>query len=446
MNKWNDDIEKKIVEDGEKMGMTFKEEFWDEMENILDENEAIIPIVPLSGADHANSFEEGPFREEYWDEMSLILDKEDRRKRRAFFLRWSGDIASILLLTFLLIQPKDLDEVNSGNQPLFASEKNQKNTLSTISPKIDELKSTPEEISRTKRNQNDMFHSVQDTPGERLNNTNSVLNRMETVQNPPQILPLNKNLTIPTIDNEVPLNNDIRLDPKSLGSMDILTPRINSSTSSEVHHIRNRRVTLRPLSIRLFAASNISLAPKGNISDASRVGSSNALGIEVLKHQVNWSYSLGVNWTHRTGVNHELLLTRSTYGARLYREYQSVKYKSIGSIGIPVGVNYHQRRNVFGIKVTPTWNLAINSTYHRYNNYNSQELLVKNNYGIKEGINSFDMRLQFMYERRITERFAVGVNFSTGLLNQIDQELIPNTQGLREYSIGLNASYTLKSF
>jgi hypothetical protein len=85
----------------------------------------------------------------------------------------------------------------------------------------------------------------------------------------------------------------------------------------------------------------------------------------------------------------------------------------------------------------------VNSTYHRYTNYNSDELLVKNNYGIKEGINPFDLRLKLMYQRRLNENLAVGVNVSTGFFNQIDPNIITNSKGMKEFSVGVNVQYTL---
>ncbi|MFK7785294.1 MAG: hypothetical protein AB8B56_09265 [Crocinitomicaceae bacterium] len=446
MTDWNDDIEKKIVEDSEKMGMTFKEEFWNEMETILDENEAIIPIAPISGNDHLDAFDEGPFREEYWDEMSLILDQEDRRRRRAMILRWGADIAAILLLTFVLFKPTTSIISNSKNQTLTAKENKLENRSLTDKPTSDELTSTSPTNTLTEQLENNTFHSVQITPPESTDNAELVLSRMETVVDSPDPMTPKETTLLYSLENEETLKSINDLDPKDVRMIGFFHPEISQLESHELNKERLPRMRIRPLSIRLVAATNAALAPKGNVSDASRVGSSNLVGIELMKHQVNWSYSFGINIAHRTGLNHELLLTRSTYGARLYREYQSVNYKSIGSIGIPVGVNYHLRRNVFGIRIMPTWNVMVNSTYHRYTNYNAQELLVKNNYGIKEGINTFDMRLRLMYERRITERLALGVNLSTGFFNQIDQTLIPDTKGLKEYSIGLNASYTILNF
>jgi hypothetical protein len=446
MKEWND-IEKLIVEDSEKMGMPFKEEFWDEMENILDDNEAIIPIVPASGVDHLDAADDGPFREEYWDEMSLILDQEDRKKRRALLWRWAGDLAAILLITFILVQPKNTGIIDSSDRALSASkETSNKTNNTTTKPSPEKLESTTPDNTQTELQVNNAFHSVQPTQGEQTEPAEPVLNRMETVANLDETRPSDTPSSNSFVDDGLGLTDIGTLNTDEIRTMDMLNPGISYTKSLDSKNGRIPRMRIRPLSVRLFAASNLALAPEGNVSDASRLGSSNQLGIEVLKHQVNWSYSLGMNFAHRTGLNHELLLEKSTYGARLYREYQSVTYKSIGSIGIPVGVNYHHRRNVFGIRMTPTWNVMVNSTYHRYNNYSSDELLVENNYGIKEGINAFDLRLQLMYERRITERFSLGVNFAAGLFNQIDETLIPNTKGLYEYSVGVNASYTLMKF
>lgn len=108
MKDWSD-IEKQILADGEKMGMPFQDDYWGEMEALLDDNE------------------EGPFQEAYWDEMSLILDKEDRKKRRALFFRWVVDSAAILLIGFVLFNHNSPISSSANNNVALDSD----NTVNT---------------------------------------------------------------------------------------------------------------------------------------------------------------------------------------------------------------------------------------------------------------------------------------------------------------------------
>ena len=433
MNNWND-IEKKIVEDSEKLGMTFQEGYWEEMEHMLDENDEDIASAALFGSSGLSSGDEGLFQEEYWDEMSLILDKEDRRRRRALWLRWTFDAAAILLLMFTVFNHEVAPvEINKNHQEFAASTER---LNETPTEKIEENTAiTPLElVTETEEDQTIIKPEsslAQNTPFKVNNSTPKSSIKLEKSSKPENTLQQGFS------------KQTSGFAPLSLPTISLNSPEIVRSESLDGFKNKPRRNRMLPISVNLTASSNLALAPEGNISNPSRIGSNSSFGIEVLKHQVNWSLSLGTKFSHKTGLNHELLRTNATYGARLYREYQSVKYNSIGSIGIPVGVNYHRKRSVFGIRLTPTWNVMVNSTYHRYNNYNSDELLVNNNYGIKEGINPFDLSLKLMYQRRLTENLAVGVNVSTGFFNQIDPNMITDSKGMKEFSVGLNVQYTI---
>lgn len=452
MKEW-DDIEKRIAADSEKLKMEFQEEFWDDMEVMLDENENVIALSSVSEDIPFVSTNEELFKEEYWDEMSLILDKEDKKRRRVLFFRWSFDLAAISLLALMLFQPDTPLISNEGVQTLAQS--NQTNADETLTT-VNQVEKTEKAEILAPAETNTASNAKQ--PGNQLLREQLVRHSTPQAEQAGVVSPTTPVTAIAksSVANNLSASTDNLLSEQSNFESSIRelktvpavvistvnSPLVNQTTLGQLNTSK-RGLHLRPLSINLTANMNAALAPTGNVENKARLGSSTSLGIEVQKHLVNWSYSLGTTISHRTGLNHELFIAKSTYGARLYREYQSVSYKSFNSIGIPVGVNYHHKRDVFGFKLIPTWNLMVNSTYHRYNNYNSDELLVRNNYGIKEGINPFDLKLQLSYQRRITERLSVGMNITKGFFNQIDQNIITNSDGLRDFSVGFSMNYTL---
>jgi len=352
MNNWND-IEKKIVEDSEKLGMTFQEGYWDEMEHMLDENDEDIASAALYGSGGSSSGDEGLFQEEYWDEMSLILDKEDRRKRRALWLRWTFHAAAVLLLMFTVFNHNNstVDISNSNQQLADSTQSSKENTAKTATA------STAENLN--KNNAPTPLNSIV----KREEDQTAIKSELLT-QN--VLRKRNNSTPISSIKLEKSSKPEMSFQPEelsqqtsslaalSLPTISLNSPEIVRSESLNGFKNKPRRNRMLPISLNLVASSNVALAPKGNISNQSRIGSNTSLGIELTKHQVNWSLSLGANFSHKTGLNHELLRTKATYGTRLYREHQSVEYKSIGSVGIPVGVNYHRKRDVFGIRLTPT--------------------------------------------------------------------------------------------
>lgn len=435
MSEW-DDIEKKIIDDSEKLEMAFQDEFWDEMEALLDENDA------QHGVGIPNSDREELFREEYWDEMALILDNDDKKKRRVLWMRWAFDTAAILLLVFTVIHPGAEGVLTNTSQVAMESHTSEHDS-ETTSERATNQKSTGAHTSSN---------------GTQVSNPHDYASQFSTIEGTDtKVLDeeirrssADRSALISASNNHAnePINPSVSSDMEQLRTisfMDLSKRNDELSNSNDLDILRKKlnRRRFGPISINLVMGSNLALAPSGNVSNKARFGTQSSVGLEVRKHYAQWSYGVGANLTHRTGLNHELNLVKSTYGARLYREYQSVQYKSINSVGIPVSMYYHRKRDIFGLKVIPTWNILVNSTYHRYTNYNSDELLVRNNYGIKEGINPFDLQLQLNYQRRLSEKFSVGISVTKGFFNQIDQTIITNSMGLREFSVGINANYTL---
>lgn len=433
MSEWND-IEKRIVEDSEKLGMAFQDEFWDEMEVLLDENDA------QQGTGAPTSGDEELFREEYWDEMALILDHEDKKKRRVLWLRWAFDTAAILLLAFTVIRPSaeglhpNTSQVASESQTseddaevISENGTNQKTTETNTSSNGIQVSNPHEDASQASTSEE--MKVPNEEMGSSSKDRSALISSSNNHANEPIDLSASSNME--------------QLHTVSLMDLSKRNDELSNSNDLDVLRKKLNRRRFGPVSFNLVMGSNLALAPSGNVSNKARFGTQSSIGLDVRKHYAKWSYGVGADFTHRTGLNHELTLVKSTYGARLYREYQSVQYKSINSIGIPVSMYYHRKRDVFGLKLTPTWNVLVNSTYHRYTNYNTDELLVHNNYGIKEGIRPFDLKLQLNYQRRLSEKFSVGISVTKGFFNQIDQTVITNSKGLREFSVGLNANYTL---
>lgn len=67
---------------------------------------------------------------------------------------------------------------------------------------------------------------------------------------------------------------------------------------------------------------------------------------------------------------------------------------------------------------------------------------VNNNWGVKDGIKKFDMRMGVGYEFELNQRFAVQLNGSAGLFDRSDDEFIHDEFKDREMNVTLGIKYT----
>ena len=198
--------------------------------------------------------------------------------------------------------------------------------------------------------------------------------------------------------------------------------------------------------VYLTSGALLAYAPNGNATDKSFMGLGGSAGIGYEIQIKYWIFSTGVTINYRTGINNDLQYNRKYYGSRLYTETDQISYKAITRLEFPLSANYIVDKNVFGMSVIPVYNAAVNSTYQRFNSYNDDQLVVKNNFGIRDGIKKYDLKVQVSYSRRISESLEFGGNASLGLFNQIDTGIISDSKGYRDISLGVFMKYNFLRF
>ena len=86
---------------------------------------------------------------------------------------------------------------------------------------------------------------------------------------------------------------------------------------------------------------------------------------------------------------------------------------------------------------------AMNSNMSFRNNHVEEITTVNNNWGVRDGINSFDVRLGIGYEYQLTNRIALQLNGNIGMLDRTDNAFMNSEIIDREMNVTAGIKYTL---
>lgn len=73
--------------------------------------------------------------------------------------------------------------------------------------------------------------------------------------------------------------------------------------------------------------------------------------------------------------------------------------------------------------------------------FSTEITTVNNNWGVKEGINKFDIRMSLGYEYEVSDRLGIQVNSYFGMFDRTDNEFLHNEQRDKEISVMLGLKY-----
>lgn len=465
MKDWND-IEKELKGDAEALNFQFDDQYWDEVEQLL-------PATEVEAGTTAESISEPTipaftFQEEYWDDVEQSLDKRDRRRRFIFYFKLAGGIAAVVAVIGIvfpwnavtvknpLIQGGSLLSGVTIEEPTKTHDTQKSTTFATTqltTSNVAEETVTPIEapsVERALSTPSTANTSIADTALNR-----SITDSEQQVQEEPVEVEFAIPLVESTSNSEVNFQAEERKQPaeeeltflsqKALPSPLFLT---DSNAMSATPHLNDLPTKKSIIGSKIFLTTGamIGYAPRGNAEERSLIGLGGLVGIGYQMQVSNWIFSTGVSVNYRTGINTDLQYNRKYYGARLYTETDHVSYKAITRLEFPLSALVIVNRNTVGVGLIPVYNAAVNSSYHRFNSYDNNELFVKNNFGIRDGIKKYDLKVQLSYSRLLTESFEFGGNASVGLFDQIDREIITNSNGYRDVSLGIFIKYHFLRF
>jgi len=431
MKNWNE-IEKVLKQEAQSLNFRFDEAYWVELESQLPGEDDILtfPEEALPEADRP-AFE---FKDAYWDDVEQMLDKRDRAKRFAFFFRLTGAAAAVGIFVWsvgvwnpstvkTLSHSIDYQQYISFNDLVvrYMNRVIVTDDQTTLAPLSSLLKEDHSPVSFSAVKKDPPMLVSESNFGSIGIETDSITNAIQQVENWPvlerKVLPF----TLQTINKD----------------------QIRFSTELDAGQKSNRIVDSK---LFLTTGAVIAYAPKGNATEKSLIGWGSIAGVGYQMELRKWTYSAGINLEYRTGLNNDIRYERRYYGARLYTETDLISYKALMRLEFPINAQIKFDKNALGFGITPVYNAGVKSTYQRFNSYNNNNLFVNNNFGIREGVKKYDLKIQLNYARQLTNSLEASGSVSVGLMNQINRNTITNSKGYRDVSIGVSLKYNLLTF
>jgi hypothetical protein len=461
------DIEQLMKDQSQNQSFTFEGSFWDDVDSMLDANQGISGGLTNDEAVHAaettlasgtsgQSFE---YKESYWSEMSAALDRAERRKK---FILWSKLVGAaavlgvISLSAYIFIQDGTelTDEVHLTNQNssfeiqelssgrINSEKANHSNTISENAMAAANF----EKGSVILKNGN-VQSNVKDESDHLSNNRQAPSDKL----NDESLISDNKNNVIAKNDAQND-NRDVKKnDVDQLTLSKELIPVLGSHTvdlSSELSLIPklNNARNFKSSTFSIHVGALLANAPESNLEGNSRVGYGFKGGLSYQFIKNRWGLETGLNFIYRNGLNQRFNQNSNRYGMSLYREINQTMYKSMMSLEIPLMATVQLNRHRIGLGFSGVYNIAVNSTLKKSNNVSDSEEIVRNNYANSDGMNKFDARVQINYEFKINQHFDVGLTAQYGLLNQVNTDVIPASEGYNELNASIYIKYNIFKF
>lgn len=454
------DIEQLMKNQSQKQSFNFEGSFWDDMDSMLDANsvgstnlsseESVHAAEStLASAVNGQSFE---YKESYWSEMSAALDRAERRKK---FILWSklAGAAAVLgvisLSAYVYIQDGTelTDEVhlNNQNSSFEIQELPTKRVVVGIENKSNALNDNS--LAFTNADQRDVLDKkkyVQSTKSHKsidLSNKSHIpfdeMDKESLISHDKQ-----KDLVINEANKKDAFELMLSKELIPVLSIDAFNPSLELSLLPKLNESRYLSSSI----FSVHAGALLANAPQGKIEGNNRVGYGFKGGLSYHFSKNKWGLETGLNFIYRNGLNQRLNQNSNRYGMSLFRETNQTIYKSMMSLEIPLMATVQLKRHRIGLGFSGVYNMAVNSTLERSNNISDEKEIVRNNFANTEGMNKFDARIQLNYEFKINQHFDVGLTAQYGLLNQVNTDVIPASEGYNELNASIYLKYNILKF
>lgn len=403
------------------------------------------------------------YRTAYWHEVKNLLDKSDKK---IFFYRWSAAAIILLLLSFGFYNQNDFnthnESVGSSNSTaqfgILAINNNSTNFIDNIANNQIENKDNIVENNASDA----IFNSSQ-------NEQNNSSNQENTVQSNQLV----KNETL----SEIALKNSVEFLNKDFAEV-----KIENSNKTELYQESTNQVD-ESLS-GLFSLSR----PQNLIVKNENATITNAPEIEITNYKPSASHELSVIASSGLGNRYSKVEFIPSLRTQFGFEYMRTGYGKLNGLdlGFSLTMN-HARQNGIGTErrvnvyneyggVDKFWyklqlkdmiyanvsfngaiefarkqklRFAVGLDYLMFVQSNLSYKIdtdegiqtVNNNWGVKEGLSKFDIKLGLGYEFKFTPRFSALANASIGFLDRTDDKFIQKSIFDQEMNLTLGLKY-----
>lgn len=415
------------------------------------------------------------YHSSYWQEAKALLDRQDRA---VFFTRWSAIAAILMLISFtgnlLNPAPIEVDGMLANNENSKAID------LEYTVPAYEHAVNVHESLMADKElgnytdlsrqlnvNNNQLADNFSGQESNVLNNTNEQETNTHNTHSQ----------NVVSNDNEISVNDHHLADDQSaktkiedFASTDIQSNfnEINKATESfsltkigsKIHTPIQRLGYERPIpEIEIHKPEPTNIHTIGILAETgigNRWGNfsylptmRNSFGIEYLmssgKNFPNFEFggNLKINHVRQTQLGTEERSSVYDKHGEVTKYWRKLQLKDMVYANLNGVVNYRVapvHKLKFGLGIEYLSSVRSNMSY-RVDNLSSDITTVNNNWGVKEGLNKFDMRLSIGYEFEVSNRFAIQFNSSIGLFDRTDNEFMKDIQSDREINLMMGLKY-----
>lgn len=395
----------------------------------------------------------------YWNEAKRLLDRSDRR---VFFMKWSAVATILLLLSFSgLYLAGNLTEINgmavntvNTDEAMYTAidganstiESNQEDLLADRDfENFIDLNQTPQLIST-----NEGDAAVQD-----FNESNIALTGDQHSGNTPRVIIGSLSNTILTerdlasIDRQ-PSTNEFAKQPDEIrfNNMESISSPLIQSLGYERNAplIKIEKPEPQTIHTVAFLAESGIGNQWGEFSFRPTMRTS--FGAEYVmstgKFLPNFEFGTNFKLNHirQSQLRAEERSDVYDVHGNVKKYWRKLQLKDMVFANVNVFTNYRiapAHKLKFGMGIEYLVGVRSNMSY--VNDFTSEITTVNNNWGVKDGLNKFDLRFTVGYEYEVSDRFSIQVNSNFGTNDRTNNVFLGTAQKDNEINVMLGLKY-----
>ncbi|MBI1838072.1 MAG: hypothetical protein HYR91_12485 [Flavobacteriia bacterium] len=347
------------------------------------------------------------FKDEFWEEMEQMLPQKKSNKKLIYFWWSSLGIVAVSFTAIFLFIPSRNHQINHQNILTHHTKENIKQLSSTL--KIEKT------IKRTVKN---TFESVNTA---NFNNNKNQINKKRILDN--------KTTFSSVLDrNQVVINNqenvlEHQLEDFASTSVDCVLPLRYFSNSYQELTFTKQKENLRKNKTNIYfevgylkGQSPIISTEKGsNFTDAF------AFGVGLVKSKSKWNYSFGVNLLTQSYSNLYINDRAKVYGFGVQNFEKNVDYKHLYQIDFPLYLDYKINKNIFNLGFSSSVLLSSKVNYELLMDKKIQE--KESVYGYNEGLRKLNFKVSIRYAYHLNYNFQIGLGLQYQLLSSLNENV-----------------------
>lgn len=357
------------------------------------------------------------YKESYWEEMASILDANDNRRRNRALLLWASSASMVVLLaiaSWFFIADNNMIYQSRDHQGVASLSSSNFDLL------IADYENAFASIQYQQFQDGDMVKGAtgQSTAGQQTAGNNVLLadHKIGNVVGPEQYEEDKAQPHLKVLQTKFPqiIENNVE-------------QNLVTKTFDLEHTLDPQDRNIERHQVSLLGGASI-----GGFSGASGVNGVDYVAAVSYAYKLNpkWSIGAGIQYS-RKSMNFRKEQTFSQYSFKRTDEKLGVSYDQLHYAQLPIQLNFHQERHTVSAQIVPSYAFGVATSYQRERFNHELDAFesvaeVKNNYGVTEGIQPFDLQIGVGYSYALTSFIDIGANVSLGTFDVTDNQYWKN--------------------